>query len=173
MALTTRTYLQAPSRKSQFGHPRSKRFSTATGGLAQSGNHRQTNQITQLLGKLPVLPLLLLVGLVFAGASVPAVGAGLPPAFGKLCGHVPGAAWRYQGQSGREYNVTAKPASSCRIAMRSVSGLTKQRAHFGLLGAQTLSGPKGYRCAGAGSLRAHGGFCAHGASHFMWAPQKR
>lgn len=173
MPLTTRTYIPAPSRKSLFGHPRSKRFSTAIGGLKESGNHQQTNQITQLLRKLPVLLSLLLIELVFLAASVPAVGAGLPPAFGKLCGHVRGAAWKYQGQSGREYNVTAKPASSCRIAMRSVSGLTKQTSHFGPLGAQTLSGPKGYRCAGAGSLRAHGGFCGRGASHFLWAPRKR
>jgi hypothetical protein len=129
---------------------------------------------TQRLRIGPRLSLLvLLIGLIVASASATAVGAGLPPAFGKLCGHVSGAAWNYSGQSGMEYNVTAIPASSCRTAMRSVSGLTRQTPHFGALGAQTLNGPRGYRCAGAGALRAHGGFCGHGASHFMWAPHKR
>jgi hypothetical protein len=175
MVVTTQAHIPAPSGKFPFAQTPTKRSSAALGGLGESGNQHETNSMntTQRLGKLPRLLLMLLIGLVVASTSSPAVGAGLPPSFGKLCGHVSGAAWKYSGQAGTEYNVTARPASSCRVAMRSVGGLTKQKPHSGALGPQTLTGPSGYRCAGAGALRAHAGFCGRGASHFMWAPRKR
>jgi hypothetical protein len=176
MVITTQTLLPAPSENLSSLDPPIKQPSTPPGGLGKPRNHQEMSSMnaTRRLRNRPRLAALtLLIGLIVASAAAPAVGAGLPPAFGKLCGHVSGAAWKYSGQSGTEYNVTARPASSCRIAMRSVSGLTKQKPHFGALGAQTLVGPRGYRCSGAGALHAHGGFCGHGASHFMWAPRKR
>lgn len=116
--------------------------------------------------------LMLLTALVAATAASARVGGGFPPSLGKLCGHVGGAAWRFQGQSGTQYNVTALPARSCAAAMRSVRALTKQKPRAGALGGQTLAGPSGFRCAGSGIKLAHAGFCGgSNGSKFFWAPR--
>jgi hypothetical protein len=108
---------------------------------------------------------------VMAAAASSAVVGGLPPSLGKLCGHVTGASWRFEGQAGTQYNVIGQPAASCSIAMKSVAGLTMQTPHAGTVGAQTLAAPSGFRCAGSGIPLAHAGFCGRGAMHFMWAPK--
>lgn len=116
--------------------------------------------------------LTLFTALVVATAASAAVSSGFPPSLGKLCGHVPGATWKFQGQSGTQYNVTALPARSCAAAMRSVTALTKQKPRAGALGAQTLAGPSGFRCAGSGIKLAHAGFCGGSkGSKFFWAPR--
>jgi hypothetical protein len=96
---------------------------------------------------------------------------GLPPSLGKACGHVKGASWKFEGQTGSEYNVVGMPAGSCAVAMKSVGALTRQKAHAGAFGANTLSGPNGFNCAGSGIPLAHAGFCGKGPAHFTWAPQ--
>jgi len=106
---------------------------------------------------------------VAAGASA-ATSGGLPPSFGKLCGHVQGAAWAFQGKTGTEYNVTGTPAT-CSTALKIVGGLTKQTPRSGALGANTLTGSRGFQCAGSGIPLAHAGFCGNGAKHFVWAPR--
>ena len=116
--------------------------------------------------------LLLLTVLAVATTASAAVSGGLPPSFGKLCGHVNGAAWKFQGQTGTQYNVTALPARSCAVAMKSVPALTKQKPHAGALGPQTLTGSNGYNCAGSGIKLAHAGFCGgSGGTKFFWAPR--
>lgn len=92
---------------------------------------------------------------------------------GKPCGHVSGASWKFQGQSGTQYNVSAIPARSCAVAMKSVSALTKQKPRASGLNTHALAGPKGFRCAGSGIVNlASAGFCGgkNGAS-FYWAPR--
>jgi hypothetical protein len=108
---------------------------------------------------------------VLATAASSAVTGGLPPSLGTLCGHVAGASWKFEGQAGSQYNVIGQPAASCSVAMKSVAGLTRQTPHAGTGGAQTLSAPSGFRCAGSGIPFAHAGFCGAGAMHFMWAPK--
>lgn len=56
---------------------------------------------------------------------------GLPPAFGRLCGHVPGASWHFHSHTGTQYNVTGV-AAACAIALKSVGALTKQTPHAGV-----------------------------------------
>ena len=100
-----------------------------------------------------------------------AVSGGLPP--GHLCGSVSGAAWKYQGQTGTQYNVSGLPAGSCGAALKAVAKLTKQKVHTGALGPRTLTGPSGFRCLGTGILSpASAGFCggSNGAK-FFWAPR--
>ena len=175
MVRSTQTHTPAPSETVPIARTPIEQSLTPLGSVEEPRSQQDTDSmnITRRLRTTPRQCLLMLfIGLVVASTPSAAVGTGLPPAFGKLCGHVSGATWRYSGQAGAQYNVTARPASSCRIAMSAVSGLTKQKPHFGALGAQTLIGPSGYRCAGAGALHSHGGFCGRGASHFMWAPRK-
>jgi hypothetical protein len=92
---------------------------------------------------------------------------------GKLCGHVSGASWKFQGQSGTQYNVSAMPARSCAVAMKSVSALTKQKPRASGFITHALAGPSGFHCAGSGIVNpASAGFCGgkNGAS-FYWAPR--
>jgi hypothetical protein len=116
-----------------------------------------------------LLPMLLAAALLATTAS--STSGGLPPAFGKLCGHVAGASWKYQGQTGTQYNVVGRPAGSCGVALKMVGALTKQKPHAGAIGSQTLSAPGGYSCASSGIPLAHAGFCARGTAHFIWAPR--
>ncbi len=90
---------------------------------------------------------------------------------GKLCGSVSGTSWKFQGQSGTQYNVSALPARSCAVAMKSVGELTKQKPRPGAVGPHTLVGPRGFRCM-ISLLPAHAGFCggSNGAG-FFWAPR--
>jgi hypothetical protein len=89
---------------------------------------------------------------------------------GKLCGSVSGAAWKFQGHSGTQYNVSALPTRSCAIAMKSVSALSKQKPRTGALGPHTVAGPRGFRRM-ISLPPAHAGFCggSNGAG-FFWAP---
>jgi hypothetical protein len=116
----------------------------------------------------------LLLPMLFAAAplasTASSASSGLPPAFGKPCGHVAGANWKFQGQTGTQYTVVGRPAGSCGVAMKMVGALTNQKPHAGAIGAQTLSAPGGYRCATSGVPLAHAGFCARGTAHFIWAP---
>jgi hypothetical protein len=99
-----------------------------------------------------------------------AVGNGLPPGFGKVCGHVNGAKWKFQGQTSTRYSVIGK-GGTCTLAMKVVPALTKQKPHSGKLGPHTLNGPRGYDCY-ALSTTAHAGSCVHSkAKGFSWAPQ--
>ena len=111
----------------------------------------------------------LLVVLAIPTTSSAAARSGLPPSFGKLCGHVTGAPWQFQGRRGTQYNVTGI-AAACTTALKSVGGLTKQKPHSGALGTNTLVGPGGFQCAGSGIPLAHAGFCGSGGKHFVWAP---
>jgi hypothetical protein len=120
---------------------------------------------------LPCLSLLMLFATLVVTTTAFSATHGLPPAFGKLCGHVSGASWTFQGQTGIRYNVVALPTGSCAVAMKSVTALSKQKPHAGAVGSQTLSGPKGFQCAGSGIKLAHAGFCGSGHAKFMWAPQ--
>ncbi len=113
------------------------------------------------------------VSSLFVLALAPAAhGAGLPPGLGKLCGHVGGASWKFQGQTGTQYNVTGSSSEACSVAMKSVGGLTKQTPHAGVVGRNTLKGSAGFSCAGSGIPLAHAGFCGKGTAHFFWAPRK-
>ena len=115
--------------------------------------------------------LLVLVALVTVGTASAHVFVGSPP--GKLCGSVTGATWKYQGRTGTRYDVTANSGRSCATAMKAVSGLTKQKAHVGVLGAHTLVGPRGFRCVGSGILKpATAGFCGGSSgARFFWGPR--
>jgi hypothetical protein len=115
-----------------------------------------------------LLPMLFAAALLASTAS--STTHALPPAFGKLCGHVAGASWKFHGQTGTQYNVVGLPAGSCGVAMKMVGALTKQKPHAGALGSQTLSAPGGYSCAGSGKAFAHAGTCGRGTAHFSWAP---
>lgn len=117
------------------------------------------------------LPLVVLFAAIVVAATASTATSGLPPAFGKLCGHVSGATWHYKGHTGTQYNVTGLPSSACGIALKSVGALTRQTPHAGALGAQTLNGPSGFKCAGLTSTPAHAGTCANGGKHFLWAPR--
>jgi hypothetical protein len=118
-----------------------------------------------------LLLLTVFAALAVASTASAAVSGGLPP--GKLCGSVSGATWKYQGQTGTHYNVTALPAKSCAAAMKSVSRLTKQKPHTSVLGPRTLTGPTGYRCIGSGIITpASAGFCGgNNGAKFFWAPR--
>lgn len=115
--------------------------------------------------------LILFAALAVVSTASAGVGAGLPP--GKLCGSVSGATWKFQGQTGVQYNVSALPARSCAAAMKSVGALTKQNPHTGVLGPHTLSGPTGFRCVGSGIVGpASAGFCGgSNGARFFWAPR--
>lgn len=115
--------------------------------------------------------LMLFAALVVATTTSAAVSSGLPPSLGKPCGHVGGATWQFQGQSGSQYNVTALPARSCAVALRSVSALTKQKPRTGALGHRTLAGPSGFRCTDSGMKLSHSGFCGGNGAKFFWAPR--
>jgi hypothetical protein len=115
-----------------------------------------------------LLPMLVAAALLVSTAS--STNRGLPPAFGKQCGHVAGARWKFQGQTGTQYNVVGRPAGSCSVAMKMVGALTRQTPHAGAIGSQTLRAPGGYSCATSGIPLAHAGFCARGTAHFVWAP---
>jgi hypothetical protein len=119
--------------------------------------------------RLTLLSLFAVVAAVSTASA--AVSGGLPP--GHLCGSVSGAAWKYQGQTGTHYNVTALPAKSCAAAMKSVSRLTKQKPHTSVLGPRTLTGPTGFRCVGTGIITpASAGFCGgNNGARFFWAPR--
>ena len=148
--------------------------STASDGSTARGAQRRTNLVIRVKrcgNAPPSLLLALAVGALVASSAMTALGAGLPASLGHLCGHVSGASWKFSGQTGTQYNVVALPTASCGAAMKAVSGLTKQTPRSGALGAQTLTGPGGYRCAGAGIPLAHAGFCGRGAAHFTWAPR--
>jgi len=116
----------------------------------------------------------LLLPILFAAALLASTAwstsPGVPPAFGKLCGHVSGASWKFQGQTGTQYSVVARPAGTCGVALKLVGALTRQKPHAGAIGSQTLSAPGGYSCAGSGIPLAHAGFCARGTAHIIWAP---
>lgn len=112
--------------------------------------------------------LMVFAALIVATTATATVRVGMP---GKLCGSVSGTSWKFQGQSGTQYNVSALPARSCAVAMKSVSALTKQKPRPGAVGPHTLVGPRGFR--GMISLPpAHAGFCggSNGAG-FFWAPR--
>jgi hypothetical protein len=92
---------------------------------------------------------------------------------GKPCGHVSGASWKFQGQVGTQYNVSAIPARSCAVAMKSVSALTKQKPRASGFNTHALAGPIGFHCDGSGIVNpASAGFCGgkNGVS-FYWAPR--
>jgi hypothetical protein len=112
--------------------------------------------------------LMLFAALMVATTASAAVSVGMP---GKLCGSVSGTNWKFQGQSGTQYNVSALPARSCAVAMKSVGALTKQKPRPGALGPHTLAGPRGFRCM-ISLPPAHAGFCggSNGAG-FFWAPR--
>ncbi len=116
-------------------------------------------------------PLILFAALAVVGTASAAVGGGLPP--GHLCGSVSGAAWKYQGETGTQYNVSGLPAGSCGAALKAVAKLTRQKAHTGVLGPHTLTGPSGFRCIGTGILSpASAGFCGGtSGAKFFWAPR--
>ena len=117
---------------------------------------------------------LALVILVVALAAVSTASARVSGAYpGKLCGSVSGAAWKFEGQHGTRYNVTALPAKSCGAAMKAVSALTRQKPHTGALGPHTLAGPSGFRCMGSGIVvPASAGFCGGSSgAKFFWAPR--
>jgi len=170
--VTTKTYVLASGASALA--PRSVNPSpTASDALAARGAQTRTDLVprTRRCGNVPrSLVVMLAVGVLVAGAGTTALGAGLPAAFGHLCGHISGAPWKFSGHTGTQYNVVALPTASCSVAMKAVAGLTKQTPRSGALGAQTLTGPSGYRCAGSGIPLAHAGFCGRGAAHFAWAP---
>ena len=114
--------------------------------------------------------LTLFAALAAAAAASSAINTRIPAALGKVCGHVNGAGWKFQGQTGIRHSVVGQ-GGSCRDAMKLVAGLTKQTPHTGALGRQTLIGYSGYQCAGSGIPLAHAGSCGRGAAHFIWAPQ--
>jgi hypothetical protein len=115
--------------------------------------------------------LILFAALAVVSTASAGVSGGLPP--GKLCGSVSGATWKFQGQSGTQYNVSAIPAGSCGAALKSVSALTKQKPHVGVLGPHTLAGPSGFRCVGSGIITpASAGLCgSNNGARFFWAPR--
>ena len=130
---------------------------------------------TQKISHAKHLLLLMLFGaLVFTTTSAAAVSGGFPPQLGKLCGSVNGATWSFQGQTGAQYNVIAKTAGMCTAGMKSVSALTKQKPHAGVLGPHTLTGPRGFRCVLTLAF-AHSGYCGSSGSGaqnvFYWAPR--
>jgi hypothetical protein len=115
--------------------------------------------------------LMLFAALAVVSTASASVSGGLPP--GHLCGSVAGGSWKYQGQTGTQYNVSALPVRSCAAAMKSVRALTKQKPHTGALGPHSLTGPSGFRCLGTGIVGpASAGFCggSNGAK-FFWAPR--
>jgi hypothetical protein len=127
---------------------------------------------TQTIKEASRLSLLILVVALAAVSTASArVGGGVPP--GKLCGSVSGAAWKFEGQHGTRYNVSALPAKSCGAAMKAVSALTRQKPHTGVLGPRTLAGPSGFRCMGSGVVTpASAGFCGGSSgAKFFWAPR--
>jgi hypothetical protein len=126
---------------------------------------------THWLKRVTCLSLLTLVAVSVGATTASSAVGGLPPSMGTLCGQVTGASWKFQGQTGTEYNVVGQPAGSCGVAMKSVTALTRQKPRSGAIGAQTLTAPSGFRCAGSGIPLAHAGFCGRGATHFTWAPQ--
>jgi len=129
------------------------------------------NETTNITCTKRVALLILFAALAVVSTASAAVSGGLPP--GHLCGSVSGAAWKYQGQTGTRYNVSGLPAASCGAALKAVAKLTKQKAHAGVLGPRTLTGPSGFRCVGTGILSpATAGFCggSNGAK-FFWAPR--
>jgi hypothetical protein len=115
--------------------------------------------------------LMLFAALVVATTSSAAVSGGLSL---QLCGSVSGAVWKFQGQTGTQYNVSSLPEGSCAVAMKSVSALTKQKPRAGVLGPHSLAGPSGFHCSLTGIpfiLLAHAGFCTRGGHRFFWAPR--
>lgn len=115
--------------------------------------------------------LILFSALAVVSTASAGVRGGAPP--GKLCGSVNGASWKYEGQQGTRYNVTALPARSCASALKAVSALTRQKPHAGVLGPHTLAGPSGFRCVGSGIIvPASAGFCGgSNGARFFWAPR--
>jgi len=111
--------------------------------------------------------LMLFAALVVAATASAAVSGNMP---GKLCGSVSGATWKFQGQTGTRYNVSALPSRSCAVAMKSVSALTKQKPRSGAAGPHTLSGPSGFRCM-ISLPPAHAGFCGNKGAEFFWGPR--
>lgn len=103
--------------------------------------------------------------------------AGFPPSLGKPCGSVSGARWTYKGKSGDRYNAFGSSATACAAAIKSLPRLTRQRPRAGAVGAQTLTGPRGFNCAATGLVAgmrpaAAAGFCGNKAgAHFLWAPK--
>jgi hypothetical protein len=122
------------------------------------------------LWRLTYVSLLILFAMLTLATTALSAAGGLPPSFGKLCGHVSGASWKFEGQSGTRYGVLARPTASCAVALRSVSGLSSQKPHAGKLGPQTLTGPSGFSCASSGIQLAHAGFCGSKNARFIWAP---
>jgi hypothetical protein len=103
-------------------------------------------------------------------ASAAVVG-GLPP--GHLCGSVSGAAWKYQGQTGTQYNVSGLPAGSCGAALKAVAR-RRGRSLTQVRSLRTLTGPTVSRL-GTGILSpASAGFCggSNGAKFFR-APRPK
>jgi len=111
--------------------------------------------------------LMLFAALVVAATASAAVSGNMP---GKLCGSVSGATWKFQGQSGTRYNVSALPSRSCAVAMKSVGALTKQKPHACALGPHTLAAPSGFRCM-ISLPPAHAGFCGNKGAEFFWGPR--
>jgi hypothetical protein len=129
------------------------------------------NETTKIARTTHLSLLILLAALAIVSTASAGVSGGFPP--GKVCGSMSGATWKYQGQNGTRYNVSALPAKSCAAAMKSVSALTKQKPHTGVLGPRTLVGPSGFRCMGSGIISpASAGFCGGGnGAKFFWAPR--
>ena len=129
------------------------------------------NETTNVTRTKRLTLLTLFAALAVVSTASAAVSAGLPP--GHLCGSVSGAAWQYSGQNGSQYNVSGLPAGSCGAALKAVAKLTKQKAHTGVLGPHTLTGPSGFRCVGTGILSpASAGFCGgNSGAKFFWAPR--
>ena len=121
--------------------------------------------------KIPLSLLILLAALSVVSTASARVNDGVPP--GTLCGSVSGATWKYQGQTGTRYNVSALSSKLCAAAMKAVGALTKQTPHTGVLGPRTLGGPSGFRCMGSGIVSpASAGFCGGtNGARFLWAPR--
>ena len=130
------------------------------------------NRTRTLINKKQLSLLSLFAALAVAGTASAAVSGGIPSQLGKLCGSVNGASWRFNGQTGTQYNVIAKTAAMCAAGMKSTSGLTKQTPHAGAFGPHTLTGPRGFRCI-LTLAPAHSGYCGTTGpnSVFYWAPR--
>jgi hypothetical protein len=128
-------------------------------------NTTRTHINKKLLSLLSLVVALAVVGAASAASSV------LPPKLGKICGSVKGASWRFGGQTGTDYSVIAKTPAMCTAGMKFTAGLTKQRPHAGVFGANTLTGPRGFQCL-LTLPPAHAGYCGStGNSVFYWAPR--
>ena len=115
---------------------------------------------------------LLFAALAVVSTASAGVGGGVPP--GKLCGSVSGASWKYEGQSGTRYNVTALPATSCAAAMKAVSATDETEAARRRARPAHPRRPERVplRRARGSSCPPSAGFCGGtNGARFFWAPR--